>query len=85
MFPLIVHAAAVCRMNGQIIPCEQFGNAIGSAIGGFFWVFIFLWLFMMTLGILGIILWIRMLIHAATKNIDHKIAWIIVNGSSLYV
>lgn len=41
-------------------------------------IFPIIWLFMMVVGIGGMILWIFMLIHAAEHDIKDKTAWILI-------
>lgn len=76
--PYLVSAEAVCKLNGQVVPCSQIGDTVGGFVGGFFWLFIVLWAVIMILSFAGFILWILMIIHAATKNIENKAIWIIV-------
>lgn len=69
----IAHAAT-CTVNGNIVPCEEFGK-IGALVFAFGFGFFFL---IFALGIAAFIFWVMMLIHAASNEIPEKIVWIII-------
>ena len=74
MLPLATLAEGVCKVNGKDIPCEDVYKAAKPFIGlglGLFAVFA-------VIGLLLTIFWIWMLVHAATKNIENKVLWIIL-------
>jgi drug/metabolite transporter (DMT)-like permease len=67
-------SAAVCKVNGQVVPCEQFWGVfkwvLGAGLGlgaGMFLIFI-----------LASIFWLWMLIHAIKSPIEHKPVWFLV-------
>lgn len=65
---------AVCRLNGQVVPCGEIGNAFAQFAGiGLLLFFVFA-----ILSIVGFIFWLFMLIHAASKPIEHKVAWVVI-------
>ena len=75
--PLVVLAnrnRGVCEWNGQEVPCENVWNIAKPFVG----LGIGLIIFFTLIGILLTILWIWMIIHAATKNIENKALWIIL-------
>mgnify|MGYP001297306166 CR=1 FL=1 len=75
MLPLIAMAnRGACELNGREVPCENFWRFAKPFIG----LGIGLIIFFVLIGILLTILWIWMIIHAATKNIENKALWIIL-------
>lgn len=67
-------AETTCTLNGQEVPCEELGEAIGGMLG---WG-IALILLVGVLGVLASILWLVMIIHAAKHDIENKGMWIIL-------
>jgi len=63
-----------CRLNGQVVPCEQLGEAAGKAIG---WGIGFLVGFLLVI-LLATVFWVMMLIHAATHPVQHRPMWILL-------
>ncbi|MDD5050808.1 MAG: PLDc N-terminal domain-containing protein [Candidatus Pacebacteria bacterium] len=71
LVPVLVQAAAaVCKSNGQVVPCGNIGWLIGGVfgLGGIF----------LLIALLGTIFWIMMLIHAATHDIPNKPLWLLI-------
>lgn len=68
---LFAAQAATCKVNGQEVPC---GDVSGALIGGGL-IFVFV---MLALGVVSLIIWIKMLIHAIQHGGDNKVAWILV-------
>lgn len=66
----IALAQATCTVNGEEVPCEELGGLLGAGLG--------LMAFMIILGIVGFIIWLLMIIHAASKPIPNKAMWIII-------
>ncbi|OGL74277.1 hypothetical protein A3C96_00420 [Candidatus Uhrbacteria bacterium RIFCSPHIGHO2_02_FULL_60_10] len=70
----IAFAQATCKVNGQVVPCDQLGEQVGGFIG--------LGLGLMAVvGIIGLattIFWILMLVHAATHPVENRAMWIIL-------
>ncbi|MFC1747829.1 PLDc N-terminal domain-containing protein [Pseudomonadota bacterium] len=67
-------AQATCTVNGEEVPCEEVGEALGGVLGaglGFIVV-------VLILSIVGFIIWLMMIIHAASKPIENKAMWIII-------
>lgn len=60
-----------CIVNGKSVPCEELGGAIGAMVAG-------IMIPILLVGLALFILWIVMLIHAATKPIENKALWIVV-------
>lgn len=67
-------AQAKCTVNGQEVPCGEFGEQIGGAFTALFGVMIVAAL----IGLAGTIFWVLMIIHAASKPIENRALWIIV-------
>ncbi len=65
---------AVCRVNGEVVPCEKLWEGFKwfASAGVGFAVALFL------LGIIALIFWLKMLIHAIRMPIEHKPVWILV-------
>src|SRR5688572_11127986 len=63
-----------CRLNGEIVPCEQLGEAAGKAIG---WGLGFIVGFLLVM-LLATVFWILMLVHAATHPVAHRAMWILL-------
>ena len=63
-----------CKLNGQVVPCDELAKgasmAIGTALG-----FIVFWIVLL---LAGSVFWLMMLIHAATHPIENRALWIIV-------
>ncbi len=70
----IARAAAVCRVNGEVVPCGE----LGDAVKGFAAVAFIIPLIFAVVGILLFIFWIMMLVHAAKHPIENKPLWIII-------
>lgn len=73
-FNHVAFAAAICRVNGREVPCEEFGGLIQGFLG--FGIILFLLFF--ALGIWATVFWIMMIVHAAKNNIENKAMWIIL-------
>ncbi len=73
-FSSTIAHAATCTVNGNMVPCEEFGK-IGAIILAFGFGFVFL---IAALSITAFIFWIVMLIHAASNEIPEKIVWVII-------
>lgn len=74
LLPLATLANEGCQLNGRKVPCEDLYKAAKPFIGwgiGFF-------AFFALIGLLLTIFWIWMLVHAATKNIENKVLWIVL-------
>lgn len=70
MFNTLAQAAATCTVNGESVPCPDFGSIAAWGIGlliGF--ALLFLWMF---------IFWIIMLVHVLSHDVKDKIVWAIV-------
>lgn len=63
-----------CRLNGREVPCDQLYNTTKPFIGLGIGIFIIIGI----ISLLFAILWIWMLVHAATKSIENKALWIIL-------
>jgi len=63
-------AQATCTVNGEEVPCEELGDAIGS-MGAILFVFPLIMLVLF-------IFWLVMLIHAIRHEIDNKVLWILI-------
>ncbi len=67
-------AQATCRLNGEIVPCDQLADSakgvIGYAIAG--------GLLFAIIGIISTVFWIMMIVHAASNQIENKPMWIII-------
>src|SRR4030067_1889532 len=74
MLPLAALAEGLCRVNGKEIPCEDVYKVAKPFIG----LGIGLFAFFAVIGLLLTIFWIWMIVHAATKNIENKVLWIIL-------
>lgn len=77
VFPFMFKAStalAQCTVNGQEVPCEKVNEAIGSFL---VWGSGLMLLFLI-FGIVATIFWIMMIIHAASKPVEGKAAWIIL-------
>ncbi len=63
-----------CFVNGKEVPCaealQQFKSAVGLGIGAMVAI--------IALGLAAFVVWLMMLIHAATKPIENKAMWIII-------
>jgi drug/metabolite transporter (DMT)-like permease len=71
LLPVPALAGAVCRVNGQEVPCPQ--GMEGALFGfGIFFLVAF------AIGIFFFILWIMMIVHAATHPIPNRAMWILV-------
>ena len=70
--PFLAFAQSTCTLNGQEVPCDSlpvkalFGLGIG------------LFIVMFAVGIVALVFWIKMLIHAVKNPIEHKPLWIII-------
>ncbi|MBX4200436.1 PLD nuclease N-terminal domain-containing protein [Candidatus Parcubacteria bacterium] len=65
---------ATCKLNGQVVPCEQLTGVLKTVFGwgaGVFAVFILI-------SLLTTVFWIMMLVHAIKHPIEHKPLWILV-------
>lgn len=69
-----VQAASECTVNGQVVDCAELGGMIKGFIAlGLGTIFI-----LFALGILALIFWIMMLVHAAQQEVANKAMWIIL-------
>ena len=73
-YRLISATGAVCKVNGQVVPCEQVWDSFkwfaGAGIG--------LVVVFFLVGILAFIFWLLMVIDAIKRDIEHKPIWILV-------
>jgi uncharacterized membrane protein len=74
MLPLATLADGVCRVNDRDVPCDQIYQAAKPFIG----IGLGIFAFFAIIGMLLTIFWIWMLVHAATKNIENKVLWIVL-------
>lgn len=70
----LAQSASNCMVNGQEVPCEEVQQAIGSFLA---WGSSFILLFWVA-GIAATVFWIMMIVHAASKPVEGKAAWIIL-------
>jgi hypothetical protein len=67
-------SAAVCKLNGQIVPCAELAHKAGSVLKwGFGGLFVVLVVFAFIT-----VFWIMMMIHAIKYPIEHKPVWILI-------
>lgn len=66
----IALAQAKCTKFGKEVPCEELKGLLGWGLG-------IIALFIIG-GIVALVFWILMLVHAATKPIDNKEMWMIL-------
>ncbi len=73
-YRLMSATGAVCKINGEVVPCDQLWEGFkwfaGLGLGAMAVLFI--------IGILAFIFWLMMLIHAIKQPIEHKPLWIII-------
>ena len=73
-YRLVSATGAICKVNGQVVPCEQVWNSFkwfaGAGVGLIALFFL--------VGILAFIFWLFMLIDAIKRDIEHKPIWILV-------
>jgi len=50
-----------------------------------FLIFPLIWLFMMVIMVSGMVLWVFMLVHAATHDIKDKTAWVVVLALTTFI
>lgn len=65
---------ATCRVNGEVVPCDQAWSMFGSFMSAFGWLFGILAL----VGIVGSIFWLWMLIDCLKRNFKKdtdKVLW----------
>lgn len=67
-------SAAVCKINGQIVPCEEVWRGLKVLVGAGIGVTIFF----LALVVLLTVFWVWMLVHAIRNPIEHKPVWILV-------
>lgn len=67
-------AAAKCIVNGREVPCEELGNQVKGFLGWGIGIILVVLVF----GILAMIFWIMMIVHAARHPINNKGVWIVV-------
>jgi len=72
---LPIMASAQCYLNDKAVPCDELTKGAGKWIIGGGIVFMII---MAIISILAFILWLVMLIHAASKPIDNKVLWIVL-------
>ncbi|MFH1142157.1 MAG: PLDc N-terminal domain-containing protein [Candidatus Uhrbacteria bacterium] len=70
----LAQAQSKCVINGQEVPCEEFGNQVKGFLGWGIGIF----LLAAVIGISATIFWIMMIIHAAQHDIENKAMWIIL-------
>ena len=63
-----------CTVNGQVVPCDQVFDKFSAFFVGFGLVFIFCFV----LGIVGLVLTILMIIHAAQHETKDRALWIVL-------
>lgn len=66
-----VLAEATCKINNQVVPCDQLPQWFSWAP----WVMFIIFL---PLSILFFIFWIKMLIHAIEHQKENKVVWVLV-------
>ena len=73
-YQLLSATGAVCKVNGQVVPCEQVWDSFkwfaGAGIGLVAVFFL--------VGVLAFIFWLLMVIDVIKRNVDHKPVWILV-------
>ena len=72
--PAVAYNAAVCKINGQEVPCEEFWSMfkwLGAAGAGVALVFFLL-------GVLAFIFWLWMIVDCIKRQVSHKPVWILV-------
>lgn len=74
VYRLVSAAGAVCKVNGQVVPCEQVWNSFKWLAGAGIGLVIVLFL----VGILAFVFWLLMLIDAIKRDIEHKPVWILI-------
>jgi phosphatidylglycerophosphate synthase len=74
LFSSVVYAAEECKLNGQVVPCEQLGKTLTSFLG---WGIIIFVIFF-TLGILSMVFLIMMIVHVAKHDVENKAMWIVI-------
>ncbi len=67
-------AQGKCMLNGKEVPCGELGKTVSGFLGVGFAVIGAL----VILGVVALVFWIMMLVHAISKPIDQKPLWIIV-------
>ena len=71
LLPVISYASAVCKLNGEVVACPDFG----AVFFGFFGV---MWAVMVLFMISATVFWILMIIHVATHPIENKAIWVLL-------
>jgi len=64
-------ASAQCFVNDKEVPCPEVPTGVIAGLGVFF-------VLMLIIGLIGLIFWFWMLIHAIMKPIENKAMWIIL-------
>ena len=73
-YQLIASTGAVCKVNGQVVPCEQvWGSFKWFAGAGVGLVIVFF-----LVGVLAFVFWLLMVVDAIKRDIEHKPVWILV-------
>jgi hypothetical protein len=67
-------AGTICRVNGEIVPCDQ----LGSQMSGYFGWMIFAFLLFIAFGIWSTVFWVMMIVHAATNDVENKAIWVVL-------
>lgn len=87
---IVVGADGKCTINGVEVDCEQAAENFGKGFGALFGAGIAFVLIFFAVGILALIFWIMMLVHAIKYPVENKVLWIIlmviagVLGSIIY-
>lgn len=71
---LAASGQSTCTLNGQPISCEE----LASKTGGLLKFGLGIIGFIMVVGLIALIFWIAMIVHAINHPIEHKAVWILV-------
>ena len=63
-----------CKINGEVVPCDQLKQSVKHFFGWGIGIVIFFFSF----GVLALVFWIMMLVHAIKTPIEHKPLWILI-------
>ena len=73
-YRLVSATGAVCKVNGQVVPCDQLWSSFKWLAGAGIGLVAVLFL----VGILAFVFWLLMVIDAIKRDIEHKPIWILV-------
>jgi hypothetical protein len=71
-------AQTVCKLNGQVVPCDQLNAAVSTGLAKAGWMAFVAAGVVLVISIWSFVFWIQMIIHAASNPIENKALWIIV-------